>query len=136
MADMALVANANRIEESVFQMTLPANEDLAAMDVVRLDPTNGRFEKADGSDANAAPYGIVTRAVKAGMPVTAVRIGVVDGLDLSGLDFGAILYASDTAGRVGDVAGTNSYPIGRVIPATASSTGSTYDKLLMVQVNN
>jgi hypothetical protein len=70
--------------------------------------------------------------VAAGIPVTAVRKGILDGFTFS-QSFNAAIYVSDTDARLGDAAGTVSRIVGRVIPGTASVAGS-YDKLLLVDV--
>lgn len=131
MADISVLAGRGRIEESILQLTLPAGVDLAEMDAVIVDSATGTFVKAD-ADNTARPYGMIHRPVKAGFPVTAIRIGVLDGLDLTTMGYGDAVYLSNNAGRVGTTAGTNTFIVGMVIPVTATDTGSAYDKLLMV----
>src|SRR5574340_1085722 len=136
MADIALVtANRVNVLETIEQMTLPCDEDIAAGATVRLNTATGQFTKSNGSAAGEArTYGIATRTVKSGMPLTAIRRGVMDGWDLSGLAYDADVYQSDTDGRLGTVAGTVSKVLGRVIPATAVTLGTAYDKVLLVEV--
>ena len=74
------------------------------------------------------------KTVAAGLPVTAIRKGVMDGWDLSALDYDAPVYLSDTDGRLSTVAGTTSVVMGRVIPATSVSLGTAYDKILGLEV--
>ena len=136
MTDIALVT-ANQVEtvESIEQMTLPAGEAITAGMAVRLDTTTGKFTKANGSTApEARIYGIATKTVASGMPVTAIRQGVMDGWDLSGLAYDAVVYLSDTDGRLGDAAGTVSTVVGRVIPGTSEALGTAYSKLLLVDL--
>jgi hypothetical protein len=100
---------------------------------VRIDATAGTFYNGNGTDATeAACYGVATASVAAGIPVTAVRKGILDGFTFS-QSFNAAIYVSDTDARLGDAAGTVSRIVGRVIPGTASVAGS-YDKLLLVDV--
>lgn len=136
MADIALVT-ANKVEvvESIEQMTLPTDEAITAGMAVRLNTTTGKFTKANGSGAaEARIYGIATKTVASGMPLTAIRQGVMDGWDLSGLAYDAVVYLSDTDGRLGDAAGTVSTVVGRVIPGTSEALGTSYSKLLLVDL--
>lgn len=136
MANMNLaVADTVYIVESLEQMTLPAAEDITAGDLVRIDTSSGKFTKGNGSNANEARiYGIATRTVKAGFGLTAIAKGVMDGWVLSALAYDAPLYASDTDGRIADAAGTVSKVIGRVIPATGTTLGTPYDKIIRVEL--
>lgn len=137
---MALIALdvANRVEivESIQQMTLVAAEAIVPGAPVRIDTTNGRFTNSNGTTApEARVWGIATgqRAIAAGMPCTAIRRGVLDGFTLSQA-YDLAIFVSDTDGRLGDVAGTVSTIIGRVIPATANLLGAAHDKLLSVEL--
>ena len=136
MADIALVtANKVEIVESIEQMTLPTDEAVTAGMAVRINTTTGKFTKANGSAAGEARiYGIATKTVASGMPLTAVRQGVMDGWDLSGLAYDAVVYLSDTDGRLGDAAGTVSTVVGRVIPGTSEALGTAFSKLLLVDL--
>lgn len=142
MALIALTARATAngaidVVESVRQMTLPAAEAIVAGAPVRLDTTAGTFTNANGSAAGEARvWGVATRSVAAREPVTAVRNGVLDGFDFTTAPqaFDAAIYVSDTDGRLGDAAGTVSTPIGRVVPGTATTLGTAYDKLLSVEL--
>lgn len=136
---MALIAltTAGRVEvvESIEQMTLPAAEAITAGFAVRIVPAStgaGQFTPGNGTDATEANiYGIATRTVVAGDPVTAVRQGALDGFAFqSGDEYNDPVYLSDTDGRLGDAAGTVSLVVGRVAPGTAVTLGTAYDKLL------
>lgn len=136
MADIALTT-ANRIEviQSLHQKTLPAAEAITAGAPVRLDTSTGKFTNANGTTApEARVWGIATRTVVAGEPVTAIRKGYLDGFALSGSAYDAALYLSDTDGRIADAAGTVSVVVGRVFPGTATTLGTAYDKLLQVDL--
>lgn len=136
MATIALVT-ANRVEvvESIRQMTLPAAEAIVAGAPVRLDTANGKWTNANGTvAAEARVWGIATRTAAAGEALTAVRNGVMDGFDLSGLAYDAAVYVSDTDGRLDTAAGTVSTVVGRVIPATSNTLGTAYDKVLSVEL--
>ncbi len=139
MADIALTtANDREIDIVGFpetQLTLVAAEAILAGQAVRID-TTGKFTLAKGTDATeAAIYGIATRTVAAGEAVTAVRKGVLDGLNISGDAYWAAIYLSDTDGTLAQGAGTVSTIVGRVIPGTSTTLGTAYDKLLFVNLS-
>src|SRR5262245_5369730 len=64
--------------------------------------TSGKGALADtdaGSGAEKA-IGLALNAAGAGQAVSYLRRGVVYGFDLSGLAYGALVYLSDTAGKL------------------------------------
>lgn len=131
------LTTANKVEivESIEQMTLPAVEAVTAGQAVRLDTSTGKFTKANGSSSGEARiYGLATKTVAAGEPVTAIRKGVMDGYALTALDYDAPVYLSDTDGTLADAAGTVSVAVGRVIPATGTTLGTGFDKILFVDL--
>jgi hypothetical protein len=135
MADIA-VAVAGKIDvvESIEQDTKPAAEAIVAGAPVRID-TSGLFTNANGTTTTEnRVYGIATGSVAAGLPVTAIRKGVLDGFTFSQA-FDAPIYLSDTDGRLADAAGTVSTIVGRVISAHATTLGTAADKLLLVNLN-
>ena len=138
---MALIAltTAARVEvvESLEQMTLPADESITPGAPVRLNTSTGKFTNANGTAAGEARvYGIAvgTHIVIAGMPVTAVRQGVLDGFVFT-QDYDADIFVSDTDGRLGDAVGTVSLVVGKIVPGSAEVLGGAYAKMLMVEVN-
>lgn len=136
MAAIALVtAGRVRIVESFVQMTLPAGEAIAAGAAVRIDTTTGKFVNANASSApGARVWGIAVKTVAAGQTVTALRKGVLDGYNISQA-YDAAVYLNDGAtGIIGDAAGTTNAVIGRVIPATQTTLGTAFDKLLFVDL--
>lgn len=137
MANEVALVTADRVEivESIIQMTLPTAEAITAGMAVRLDTTNGKWTKANGSGAaEARAWGVATRTSPSGGALTAIRKGVMDGWDLSALDYDAPIYLSDTDGRLSTVAGSTSVVIGRVIPGTSTTLGTAYDKLLSLEI--
>lgn len=136
MANINLVtADRVRIVESLEQLTLPAAEAIVAGAPVRIDPTTGKFTNANGTTTTEnRVYGIADKSVAANYPLTAIKKGVIDGFDFAANNYDAQMYLSDTDGRIGDTAGTVSTPIGRVIPATATTLGTAYDKFLLVDL--
>ena len=134
MANINLTRS-NRVEivESRQQMTLAAAESITPGAPVRLD--GNRFTNANGTTATeAAVWGIATGdvVVVAGMPITAVREGVLDGFEIGGIT-GSAVYVSDTDGRLSDTAGTVNLVVGEVVPGTAELLGGTH-KLLNVEL--
>ena len=135
MADLALVSSGKvRVVESVIQMTLVAAETITAGEAVRID-TAGKFTGSNGTTTTENRiYGIAKVSVAAGRPVTAIRKGVLDGFDVSGMAYDAIVYLSDTDGTLATSAGTVSTIVGRVIPANSPVLGTSPDKLLFVDL--
>jgi hypothetical protein len=134
MANIA-VATADRVSvvESFIQATLVAAEAISAGAPVRID-TNGKFTNANGTTTTEnRAYGVATKTVAAGEALTAIRKGVLDGFTISQA-YDAIIYLSDTDGRLADAAGTVSTVVGRVIPGTSTTLGTAYDKLLFVDL--
>lgn len=136
MTALALVtANRFNVVESFIQMTLPTDEAVTAGQLVKINTTTGKFTKANGTTSGEARvWGIATKTVAAGMPVTAVRKGVVTGYNIDALAYDAPVYLSDTDGMPDTAAGTVSVVIGRVIPATGVTLGTAYDKLLQIDL--
>ena len=135
---MALIAvtTANRVEvvASFIQLTAVADEAILAGSLVRLATTTGKFTNGNGSSAGEARiFGVATKTVAAGEPLTAVRKGIMAGYTFS-QNYDAAMYASDTDGRIGDAAGTVSLVVGRVVPGTANLIGANPDKLLLVDL--
>jgi hypothetical protein len=135
MAAIALVtADRVRIVESIIQLTLPAAEAITAGQIVRIDTTTGRFTLANGTTAaEARVYGVAVRSVPAGMAVTAMRKGVLDGWNITGA-YDDPVYAGNADGTLDTAAGTVSTVVGRVIPATSNTTGTALDKLIFVDL--
>lgn len=136
--EIALVA-ANRVNvvESDLQVTLPVDEAITAGMAVRLNVTTGKFTKAKATElAEARIFGIATKTVAAGLPLTVIRRGLMDGYDLSDMDYDADVYLSDTDGRLSTVAGTISYVVGRVIPVTGGMLDDDFDKVLLIDLTS
>lgn len=125
------------IVQSVIQDTQAAAVALVPGDVVGYD-ANGNFTTAGVLGTTEAAYklgyGVVTRKVAVGETVTAIRKGVLDGLNLDALAYNASVFLAD-AGGLADTAGTFATGrVGRVIPGRAQSRGVAADKLLFVDL--
>lgn len=137
MTDIALVT-ANRVSIvgiPIEQATLPAAEAITAGQVVRIDTTAGTFTLANGTDASEArAWGVATKTVASGMPVTAIKRGRMDGFALAALDYDAAIYLSNTDGTLADGAGSVSKIVGRVFPVFSTTLGTSPDKILEVDL--
>lgn len=137
MANIAL-KTAGRVEviESILQLTLIAAEVIVAGAPVRIDANSGKFTNANATTAGeAAVYGIAVQSVVAGQPLTALRIGKMDGFTFS-QDYNDALFLSDTDGRIADAAGTVPVALGRIIAGNANLIGTSPDKILEVDVRS
>ena len=120
--------------ESIEQHTLVAGVDLTAGDPVYLSSAGKLLlGLTDTAPHAAAIIGIVLRTVIAGEAVTVLAKGKVEGLDLSGLAFGAAVYGAD-AGHLADAAGSTSLVVGRVFPGTSNLLADTPQKILHVEL--
>lgn len=139
MASIAVTtAGLIHVVESLEQMTLPAAAAILAGDTVTVD-TDGKFAKgdADGAGTLSVIYGIATKSVPAGMPVTAVRRGVLSGWTWSSTAYWTNVLAADTAGEITVTSsesngGSADVVIGRVIPVWNHTIGGTPEKALLL----
>lgn len=126
MADLAVIDRVNLLEHlgERTEVSVPAGAALAPGAATRID-TAGKGVAASAAAAGTADiYGInATRGVnQANITCQVVRRGKVMLYDaaganvLAGLAYGAVVYASNTAGRLADTAGTVSVVMGRVVP--------------------
>ena len=91
-----------------------AAEALTAGDLCYLD-TNGKATKATAAQAGTVvDVGLVLTTRGAGSAVSVLKRGHVAGFALSGLAYGAKVYASDTAGQIADANGTVNLKVGTV----------------------
>ncbi len=135
MANEIALDTADRVEivrgVHAEQWTAIAAEAIEAGAPVRMNGTDGKFTNANGSSTTEDQvYGIALKSVAAGEPVTALRRGALDGFDLSGLNYGAPIYLSDTDGRISGTTGTKGVRVGFVAPGNAQLLGSSPDKVL------
>lgn len=123
MADLAAVDRV-RVVEQISQDTLPATVATGPGIPCYAD-SNGKAAKGDASAAGTAGVigiNISPNATLANQPANLVRRGKMVLFDSSGnnilasLAYGALVYLSDTEGRLADAAGTVSVTIGRVLP--------------------
>lgn len=137
MADIALTTAAKvSIVESIVQLDGVAGEAITPGAPVRYD-TNGAFVNGNAtSTTENAIQGIATgkAAIAAGMPMTVIRVGVLDGFDFSSQAYGAPIFVSETDARLADASGTTIVVAGHVIAGNANLRGVARDKLLAVNI--
>lgn len=105
-----------------------AAEAITAGETVYVN-TAGKVAKGDASAAGTLKNsGLALNSAAAGKAVSVLKRGHVAGVAVSGLNVGAVVYFSDTAGEMADAAGTTSKAIG-VVDATSEPTPT---KLLYV----
>lgn len=118
------------------QLTLPVAEDIDAGDVVWIDPKSGMYRRFDPTSFDDTEHMLYGVALQAGSPaatqergITAVRVGMIAGYDLSAYDFGKEVWTSKyAAGRLDDnlgpppanapanAANLPNFIVGRVVP--------------------
>lgn len=82
---------------------------------VYLDPTTGTILPTNAATAGKFAFrGIALNDAGVGCAVDVLESGYVGGFDVSALAFDALVYLSDTAGKLGTAAGTNGAIVGRV----------------------
>jgi hypothetical protein len=119
--------------ESTEQMTLiAASGGITAGKAVKVD-SNGNFALASVTAPTDAGdyYGIATNTAVAGQPVTAVRIGVVAGIDLSAETVGEAVFTA-ASGALTNTVGTHGAKIGHVIPVPGANPDGSSIKALRV----
>ena len=97
---------------------------------VYVDGTTGKLGIADGNGSGTKQVrGITLDAGGAGAGIRVLEYGDVFGYTISGLDYDAVVYLSDTAGSLDTAAGTVTVIVGRVAPMTDAAL----TKVLRVQ---
>jgi len=127
MTDLTLVT-AGKIEivQSLQQMTLGFAESMTPGQAARLDTSVGKWTKSNAtSEAEARMWGVLASKDGAGAAGTVVHRGLLDGYDLSGLDYDADVWLSGTDGGLSDTKpGANEI---QTVTIGGSPTGGTFD---------
>jgi hypothetical protein len=135
MADLTITASRVALVKGgdEHQETAPAAAALTAGSLCYFD-TNGKWALVDADTAAhvAAVVGVALNDVETAnetltCAIKGAQVDLGDAIDA--LAFGAAVYASNTAGALGDAAGTTSLVVGRVVPGWG---GTTADKLLQL----
>jgi hypothetical protein len=134
-ANLSITATDVAAVKIIEQDTAPAHEAIDAGEVLYYVAATGKVGLADQDEAAPLndPVGIAIKtANQAGISVTFVRKGLLDlGDALAGLNFGAVVYLSATAGKIYDSDPGNAIVIGTVVPGWGYATA---DKLLRVDL--
>jgi hypothetical protein len=134
-ANLTIVAAKVAAVKVIEQDTAPAYEAIDAGKVLYYVAASGKVGLADQDEAAPLndPVGVsIKTANQAGISVTFVRKGLLDlGDALAGLDFGAMVYLSATAGAMYDSDPGNAIVVGTVVPGWGYTTA---DKLLRVDL--
>lgn len=138
MADLTLTT-ANKVSVDTsgpnVQITGVAGAAITAGQPVCFDGTNDTFIVADANNAAAdAVFGIATRTVASGEPLTVMRIGIMSGWSNLPVP-GKQVFVSDTAGALADAAGTASLPVGVVVPIFSVGLGTAAERAVLVQIS-
>lgn len=117
------------------QFTAPANEAIDAGEAVYLVAASGKVALADENVSAPVnePEGIsLTTVANANETVTILRKGIVDlGDAMDAMDFGTIVYLSQTAGKLEASDPANGVVVGEVVPGFGATTA---DKLLKLDL--
>lgn len=112
-AAQVAVANPERAEIYTAILTQAVTKGLALYTVA----ATGKYDIADANDAGKQQFrGVALEAGGADQAVSFLKKGMLYGYDLSGLNYDALVYLSDTAGAFDTAAGTLSVLCGRVVP--------------------
>ena len=136
MTVLALVTTGKaNVAEAQIRKTLPLGETLVVGDAVRQDTSTGKWTGANGTTTTENRiWGVLVSVDEAGAVGTAIRSGLIDGFDLSGMNYDAPVYLSDTNKKLDTAAGTVSTVVGRVEAGPCTTLGTAADKLLRVDL--
>lgn len=127
MAD--LVISELRLIEKGEIKSLPSDETLAVGDISRLDVTDGQATGANATTATEANFEGLVGVIDAGQVVELWGDGclVTLGTALASLNYGAIVYVSNTDKKLADAAGTVNKKVGEVV--AVRNQGNVYKAL-------
>jgi hypothetical protein len=132
MSDLTAISTIRLVEAYEEPRTVPAAEAIAVGAVLGIN-TGGAVVAARATTGPIYPKGMALNASLIYGHVDVVRDALLDvGNILGGLAYGALVYASDTAGVLSDAAVNSLAAIGEVVPAHGVIT--TYDKLLRLKM--
>lgn len=120
MADITVTANRVQV---LFPEKAEIYDFIAAEAITKgqavYQTTAGKVGVADANAAGKQQFrGIALNSASAGRAVSVLKHGHVAGFTVSSVNGDAPLYLSDTAGALGDTAGTMSVVAGRVVGLT------------------
>jgi hypothetical protein len=138
MADIVVTADkvgrsvANQVEDVV---DLIAVEAITAGQAIYIT-TAGKAGVADANVAGKQQFrGIALKAAAIGGIVPVLKRGFVEGFTLTGVNFDALVYLSDTAGALADAVGTLTVNCGRVQALPIYDTAGALKKVLYIEAD-
>lgn len=133
MADLTITNTAVSLVKPIEMFTGPAGQDINAGQYVRYNPTTGKLELGNATtSAEARNGGVALSNVKAGYPLTVVKLGYLSlGAALDALSFDDRVFLSNTDGTLATTPGTIGKVVGTVVPGFGNTTP---DKLLRVDL--
>lgn len=133
MADITLISGTTNahveVIESNSQKTQPAGAAIVAGQAMYTG-TNGVWLLADAV-SNTAGVHLATRSANLGEPLTGIRVGKMDGYNLTNT-IGTAIYLTATPGGLAGVTVGAAIQIGRIMAGLAQPLGSAPDKVLDV----
>lgn len=137
MANISITASDVRVVKrgDLNQHTAPAGEAITAGQYIRQDPSTGKFVLGNATtEAEIGDGYIAENSAAIGDPVTGHKDPVYFDLGsaLSGLNYGAKAFLSDTDGTLADAAGTIAFVAGKVVAGWAGSA----KKLLRLELKH
>lgn len=124
------------LEQTTGQLTLIASEAITAGAPICID-SNGKWANSDGNGAGINIVdAIALKTAAAGEALTGVYDGLLGGFNFTDQAYRALIYVSDTVGRLGDATGTATLVVGKVIPVWSTKLGTNPDKALLVHIGN
>ena len=134
MAELTVTAADVAPAKFIEQSTGPAGEAIVAGQLVHFGTATGKYLLANGTGATtvAGPLGIALNGGTTNITISVLHKGLLDvGEALAALDYSDPVYAANTAGVLGDAAGSVSTVVGRVVPGWGAITA---DKLLRIDL--
>lgn len=137
MADLTVTAAQVAVvrPEQAEVVTLITGVTVTAGQAVYVVAATGKAALADANASAPAPQfkGIALTGGANGQAINVLKKGYVTGFDLSGMNYGAKAYLSDTAGALADAAGTATVTVGQVMMLPDAYSAGT--KALYVEAN-
>lgn len=132
-------ANTVRVVKEWEFFDIPCEEAITPGEAVRLATDTGKITGSNDTDAaEGRTLGVASSdriaQITAGLPVHVVKRGVMAGWDLSAMNYDAVVYLSDTDGRLSTVAGSTGKVVGRVVPLCGELSGSGFAKGILIDL--
>ena len=138
MADLNLISTTNVsavfVGQCRIRTVLVGAGGVAQGQPICVGPTTGKVIPASAAASNTSGFrGIALETLFEGQGVDVLERGYVAGYDLSALAFDALVYLSDTPGKLSSTPGTNNVAIGRVVPMSDRDSSGNPSKVLRIE---